>query len=123
MRAARLHVDATLEDGTIKHYTGRQAWALQQLVASGATGVTPLERPAPRWSDYILQLRRSGLNIETIPEKHSGLFSGMHGRYVLHDKLKLETIAKTEIEKPATAKRAYQNPNSQQVRSEGKDIE
>ena len=100
MSAARLHVEATLEDGTVKRYTGRQAWTLQQLVASGATGVTPIERPAPRWSDYVLHLRRSGLTIETIPEKHSGLFSGTHGRYVLHDKLKLETV-NPERENPA----------------------
>ena len=120
MSAVRLHVEATLEDGTVKRYTGRQAWTLQQLVSSGATGVTPIERPAPRWSDYVLHLRRSGLTIETIPEKHSGLFSGTHGRYVLHDKVKLATV-NPEKQKPAGSNLRALNPKSQQASSEGKD--
>ena len=111
MSAARLLVEVTLEDGTVKRYTGRQAWTLQQLVASGATGVTPIERPAPRWSDYVLHLRRSGLTIETIPEKHSGLFSGTHGRYVLHDKVKLATV-NPEKQKPAGSNQRASNSNN-----------
>jgi len=113
MNPARLQVEATLEDGSVKRYTGRQAWTLQQLVASGSSGITPIERPAPRWSDYVLHLRRSGLTIETIPEKHSGLFAGIHGRYVLHDKVKLETV-KAEKKKPSGKRVSNPKANSKE---------
>ena len=63
--------------------TGRLLWTLQQLVRAGARGVTPIERPAPRWSHYVHQLRALGLYIETIREEHGGDFPGHHGRYVL----------------------------------------
>jgi thiamine monophosphate synthase len=62
---------------------GRMLWALRALIAAGAKGVTPIERPAPRWSAYVHKLRRLGLVIETIPEEHGGAFPGTHGRYVL----------------------------------------
>lgn len=62
---------------------GRMLWALRALMAAGPNGVTPIERPAPRWSAYVHKLRRMGLVIETIPEEHGGPFPGTHGRYVL----------------------------------------
>ncbi|PLX37070.1 MAG: hypothetical protein C0606_11175 [Hyphomicrobiales bacterium] len=62
---------------------GRLAWTLHHLIDAGAQGITPIERPAPRWSEYVHQLRKCGLEIETIREKHSGPFPGNHGRYVL----------------------------------------
>ena len=115
MSAARLRVKATLVDGSVKHFTGRQAWTLQQLVALGSKGVTPIERPAPRWSDYVPHLRRSGLSIETITEKHTGLFSGTHGRYVLYYKVKLEEIPYPKKTKPSTAATVKaSNPNALQ---------
>jgi hypothetical protein len=64
-------------------FRGRTAWALGALSDAGERGVTPIERPAPRWSAYICLLRRAGLVIETIEEPHGGLFKGTHGRYVL----------------------------------------
>jgi hypothetical protein len=63
---------------------GRELWALRELVRAGAHGLTSIERPAPRWSHYIFQLRARGLNIETIREEHGGDHPGHHGRYVLH---------------------------------------
>ena len=63
--------------------TGRELWALRMLMAAGARGVMPIERPAPRWSHYVHQLRALGLDIETIREEHGGDFPGHHGRYVL----------------------------------------
>ena len=71
----------------VLHFEGREAWALQHLLRAGARGVTPLERPAPRWSHYVHQLRQEGLDIETVREPHGGTHSGHHGRYVLHTPL------------------------------------
>jgi hypothetical protein len=65
--------------------SGRPAWALLSLMRAGKRGCTPIERPAPRWSDYIFRARALGFNIETIHEGHEGSFAGHHGRYVLHD--------------------------------------
>jgi hypothetical protein len=70
-------------------FEGREAWALGQLMAAGERGVTPIHRPAPRWSHYIHMLRKAGLDIETIHEPHGGPFSGHHGRYVLRSKVKM----------------------------------
>lgn len=65
--------------------TGRTAWALLSLMRSGAKGCTPIDRPAPRWSDYIFRLRKQGVNVETIDENHGGSFAGTHAKYVLRD--------------------------------------
>ena len=63
---------------------GRYAWTLGKLIDAGDGGVTPIERPAPRWSHYVDILRdREGLEIETIEERHGGAYRGWHGRYVL----------------------------------------
>ncbi len=62
---------------------GRMAWALHELVHAGERGCTPIDRPAPRWSDYVHKLRKAGLAIETLDEAHGGAYSGSHGRYVL----------------------------------------
>lgn len=64
-------------------FSGRVAWALDRLIDAGAAGVTPIERPAPRWSAYIRELRLAGVPVETIWQKHGGAFPGRHGRYVL----------------------------------------
>lgn len=66
------------------HVKGRDAWALDQLSAAGPDGCTPMDHPAPRWSAYIHNLRKLGVPIETVHEPHGGLFSGTHGRYVMH---------------------------------------
>ena len=62
---------------------GREAWTLDRLAEAGGKGVTPLERPAPRWSGYVYALRRKGVPIETIRQPHKGDYPGQHGRYVL----------------------------------------
>jgi hypothetical protein len=65
--------------------SGRAAWALTELVKAGPAGLTTLERPAPRWSHYVYQLKRvHGINIETQHERHGGEFAGNHGRYIVH---------------------------------------
>jgi hypothetical protein len=69
--------------GPVRFVRGRNAWTLDRLLAAGERGVTPIEQPAPRWSQYVAILRGQGLSIETIEERHGGPFRGWHGRYVL----------------------------------------
>lgn len=71
------------DDSPAKTYKGREAWALGRLIAAGEKGCTPIDQPAPRWSHYVFQLRKSGLQVETVNERHGGAFSGNHARYVL----------------------------------------
>src|SRR3974390_2088314 len=83
----------TVETGSqLKTVRGRDAWALSELISSGSDGVTPIDRPAPRWSHYIFKLRRSGLNVETIDESHGGAFSGYHARYVLQTPIRIREL-------------------------------
>jgi len=63
--------------------TGRCAWAMLSLLRAGAKGCTPIDRPAPRWSDYVFRLRKLGVPVETIDENHGGPYSGQHARYCL----------------------------------------
>jgi hypothetical protein len=85
-----------LFDGLRITFTGREAWTLNALIEAGENGVTPIERPAPRWSHYVFMLRRAGLIIETIDERHPGAFKGTHGRYVLRTALTVESITRYE---------------------------
>ncbi len=73
--------------------TGRNAWALLQLIEAGTVGCTPITHPGPRWSAYVHRLRHDyGVNIETIHETHLGPFPGNHARYVLRSAVQvLET--------------------------------
>lgn len=73
--------------------SGRVKWALECLMEAGAQGCTPIEKPGPRWSGYVHDLRELGVQIETITEPHGGPFKGTHARYVLHS---LVQQAKTE---------------------------
>jgi hypothetical protein len=66
-----------------KAVKGRDAWALAELLAAGARGVTPIANPGPRWSAYVRKLRKVGVAIETVHEEHGGIFAGHHARYVL----------------------------------------
>ncbi len=73
--------------------SGRDAWALQQLLKAGEAGVTPLDCPGPRWSGYIHKLRHKyRLNIETVHENHGGAFAGNHARYVLRSRITVIAI-------------------------------
>ena len=71
--------------------TGRDAWALQCLHEAGTKGCTPIDTPGPRWSAYVLNLRRMGFAVETVHESHKGPFPGTHARYVLRDRIVLHT--------------------------------
>ena len=96
MAREKLHFSATIQPteagGAPRRVSvvGREAWALLELVEAGVTGCTPITHPGPRWSDYILKLRRDGFKVETINEKHGGPFSGSHARYLLHDVVTLD---------------------------------
>lgn len=68
---------------TVVQVTGRDEWALRELMRSGDKGCTPIDNPAPRWSAYIFNLRQLPIFIETIHETHQGRFPGTHARYVL----------------------------------------
>lgn len=70
-------------DGATITVTGRDAWALDNLIRAGEAGVTPLETPGPRWSAYVFDLKATGLDIQTLHENHGGDFPGSHARYVL----------------------------------------
>ena len=80
-------------DGTRFTVKGREAWTLKALIEAGQFGVTPHERPAPRWSSYVHRLRNRGLSIETRREGHAGAYAGRHGRYVLKTPLALLSVA------------------------------
>ena len=71
---------------------GRNAWALHQLMAAGLAGVSTVERPAPRWSSYVSNLRQKGIIIDTIMEPHGGDYPGNHGRYILRSAVAVQAI-------------------------------
>lgn len=68
---------------TVVQVTGRDEWALRELMKAGEKGCTPIDNPAPRWSAYKFNLKKMGFAIEVIFEKHSGPYPGNHARYVL----------------------------------------
>jgi len=70
--------------------TGRDAWALSELIKAGSKGCTPIDNPGPRWSGYVHVLRHDhGLSIETVYEQHRGAFPGNHARYILRSPVRL----------------------------------
>ncbi len=72
--------------------TGRVAFALRELILAGERGLTAIERPAYRWSDYIFRLRAVGIVVETIREPHGGAYAGHHARYVLRTPLRVVSV-------------------------------
>lgn len=94
---ARFRITRT--DGTSHEITlkGRDRWALENLMAAGEQGCTPIEHPGPRWSAYTFNLRREyRIEIDTITERHEGPFSGSHARYVARSKIEQVAIAPME---------------------------
>jgi hypothetical protein len=83
MSAATFVVNPNQPDAFTIAPSGRDLWTLERLVDAGATGCTPIEQPAPRWSAYVHRLRGMGVAIETTMERHGGEFPGHHRRYVL----------------------------------------
>lgn len=77
---------------SVTNLSGREAWAMNELVQAGDAGCTPITRPAPRWSAYVHLLRKRGFNVQTVTEPHGGAFAGHHARYVLRDKVQVEVL-------------------------------
>jgi hypothetical protein len=75
--------------GAEHRYRGREAWALHHLVVAGERGCTPIDHPGPRWSDYVFKLRKRGLIVETVDERHAGTYAGSHARYVLRSEVEV----------------------------------
>ena len=69
------------------HVQGRDRWALERLMDAGPAGCTPIGQPAPRWSGYVFKLRRLGVDVETVTERHGPPFAGNHARYVLRSRV------------------------------------
>ena len=70
MSKPRLEIIArVLPDGHPFTVTGRDAFALDELLAGGLKGCTPITRPAPRWSAFVHALR-------TDPLRQVDLWSG-----------------------------------------------
>lgn len=68
-----------------KTFRGREGWALNELLRAGKEGLTTLSRPAPRWSHYVFQLRRAGIDISTDYARHVEPYAGSHGIYKLQE--------------------------------------
>jgi hypothetical protein len=86
-RAISLVVRVRIDDGLVVTVLGREPWALLAMQAAGERGCTPIDHPGPRWSGYVLDLRKLGFVIETIHEPHGGNFPGSHARYVLRSRI------------------------------------
>lgn len=84
-RPRLLTIRVPIADGTGQVVTvrGREAWALKALMAAGERACTPIDHPGPRWSGYVHDRRRLGINIETVHEPHSESFPGTHARFVV----------------------------------------
>ena len=81
-----MHINVTIMGGDCPRtleLKGRLGWTMAQLTNAGPLGVTPIERPAPRWSGYVHELRGMGIPIDTEMVKHGGAYSGHHARYRL----------------------------------------
>lgn len=91
-----MHIHVTIPGGERPRtfeLKGRLGWALAQLATAGAQGVTPIERPAPRWSAYVHDLRTIGFPIDTELVAHDGPYAGHHARYRLACDVKMRVLA------------------------------
>ncbi|WP_416896323.1 MAG: hypothetical protein ACMVY4_12335 [Minwuia sp.] len=67
----------------------RVVQTVDDLIESGARGVSSLECKGVRFSSYVHKLRRNhGITIETKRERHGGKFAGNHGRCILISKVR-----------------------------------
>lgn len=75
--------------GSVRIARGRVAWALTELHRAGTRGITSGDYPGTRLSQYVHLLRKQGVQIDTVPERHDGEFAGTHGRYVLRSQISI----------------------------------
>ncbi|MGM9401604.1 winged helix domain-containing protein [Aliiroseovarius sp. KMU-71] len=62
---------------------GRNRWGLERLIEAGSDGITSFQFAGVRVSAFVHYLKGIGVDIETITERHEGLFAGNHARYRL----------------------------------------
>ena len=79
----KIEVTLLSEPSRTFELNGRIGWAMAHLTTAGAKGVTTIDRPAPRWSAYVHNLRELGIEIDTVMEPHHGNYPGQHARYRL----------------------------------------
>ena len=119
----RVRVRVGNADGPVVIARGREAWALRMLVAAGDRGCTPIDHPGPRWSGYVHDLRKFGIVIETVHERHGGEFPGDHARYVLRSHVIIldqgGNTGGTSTAKPSAIVREVCGDQSHQKRSSG----
>jgi hypothetical protein len=89
-----VELQVTVDGGPERKVVGRFAWTLFELVKAGEKGCTPIDQPAPRWSNYVFRLRRQGIVIETVTEKHAGAYAGTHARYVLRSTVEVNKVVR-----------------------------
>jgi hypothetical protein len=82
------------DTGEVLYIDDREAWCLAELIVNGDRGVTPIERPAPQWSDDVSRFRKRGLPVQTIEEAHGRPYRGHHARYRLDVQM---TVLETEF--------------------------
>jgi hypothetical protein len=78
-----VRVVAVVGEGVSQTFRGRVAETLHKLAVAGDRGVSSIENVGPRLSHYVFVLRRAGVSIVTIDEKHGGAYAGEHARYKL----------------------------------------
>ncbi|MFC1459592.1 hypothetical protein ACETIH_23415 [Microvirga arabica] len=96
-----VELHAVVDGSPERLFVGRFAWALFCLIEAGERGCTPIEQPAPRWSNYVFRLRRQGVAIETITEPHAGPYAGTHARYVLRSTVEVNKVTRAEEKRHA----------------------
>jgi hypothetical protein len=79
-------------EGRQKNARGRMAFCLAELIAAGSNGITTIDYPGARISEYLRRLRNDGLDIETKRVAHKGPYPGSHGVFRLRS-----TISAVEI--------------------------
>ncbi len=80
----------------------RTRWTLKELMKSRARGISTVEYPGVRLSEYVRQLRHDyGLVIETVDVPHEGQFPGLHGIYILKSHVELLDFAPTKAKEAA----------------------
>lgn len=89
-----MKIEVTLLSGQPRTFKldGRLGWTLATLAKAGTKGVATVERPAPRWSAYVHDLRKMGIQIETEMEPHAGSYPGQHARYRLASGVRVVTL-------------------------------
>ena len=70
--------------GPERVFEGREAWALNRLLAVGDKGLTSIDEPGVRLAHYVMKIRRAGIAVEMVREKNlTGSYGGNFGRYFL----------------------------------------